>query len=110
MTFSKLELYAQTLWHEPAAIVGNRQGLADLRDALTKLLEDSSFDDKPHIAVMEPAAYDGEGYILVLQVTDDAPEANHYTGTDGLGLGPATMPADIFNAAVAAHKSRKTTA
>lgn len=51
-----LHIIAQTYYHQPAFIVGNRDGLTALRDALNVALKSS----RPVEAIVYPS--DGEGY------------------------------------------------
>ncbi len=62
-----LHLYAQPFWHAEAYIVGDREGLTALRDAIDAALDTGR-------GTASPFASDGEGYELeVLAVsTEDA--------------------------------------
>lgn len=53
-----LHIYAQDSWHQTATIVGNREGLQKLANALNKLLSITS----GHAETFETFANDGEGY------------------------------------------------
>jgi len=64
-----LHIYGQEAWHDEAYLVGNRQALKALRDALTMLVD----RDEVKAAVdIEVFANDGEGYSLSV-VLDDSP-------------------------------------
>ncbi|MFJ6411301.1 hypothetical protein ACIQLG_00720 [Terribacillus saccharophilus] len=62
-----LHLYAQTRHHADAFIVGNREGLTRLRDALNKSLEDGQ-------AQAEFFPSDGEGYDTYIKLLNDDDE------------------------------------
>lgn len=76
-----LHIYAQDSWHKEAYIVGNKEGLLELRKAI-----DQALKSKEAIAEVFPA--DGEGYeAMVLLVDDDEEEKLlnielPYTGKD----------------------------
>ena len=77
--FSLIHVIAQKAWHDPAFIVGNREGLERLRDTIIAAL---STED---IASMDAFADDGEGFRLhVCCVTDAGMETvpYGYTATD----------------------------
>jgi hypothetical protein len=62
-----LHIYGQSFWHDEAFIVGNREGLATLRDAITRALESES-------GAVVATAYvnDGEGFdIGIYRVHDE---------------------------------------
>lgn len=62
-----LHLYPGAFWHDDGAIVGTREGLAELRDALEIALRDGN-------AVARAVVNDGEWYwyyIYVHQVSDE---------------------------------------
>jgi hypothetical protein len=83
-----LHIYAQAFWHEEAVIVGTREALLALADAINvAVLKDNS----DGVERMEAYTADGEGYDvrirlmdensmnkLVLPYTDD--DANWYDG------------------------------
>ncbi len=52
-----LHLYAQYAWHDEARIVGNREALTALRDAIDRALADKNGE-----AEFAAVAGDGEGY------------------------------------------------
>lgn len=62
---SKLHLYAQLQWHDEAYIVGNRQALESLRDAISKVLA----SEGPEL--VDTFASDGEGYCVAVALSDD---------------------------------------
>lgn len=53
----KLHLYAQQLWHDPAWIVGDKQALYELREAIDHAIKDGN-------TCLEFETSDGEGYSL----------------------------------------------
>ena len=57
-----LHLYGQYAWHDDAKIVGNREALTALRDAIDKALADKNGE-----AELEAIAGDGEGYRVVIR-------------------------------------------
>lgn len=59
-----LHVYAQKAWHEQATIVGTEAAIKRLRDACNEALASSP-------GVDEFETTDGEGYTLVVIVTDD---------------------------------------
>ena len=66
-----LHIYAQDSWHQEAFIVGNEEGLLELRNAL-----DLALKSKQGIANVFPT--DGEGYeAYVLLVGDDEEDKFH---------------------------------
>jgi len=64
-----INLYSQFTYHEDAKIIGDREGLMALRDALNAALD--CIDKKP--CMIDVYASDGEGYTLsVICLDDDA--------------------------------------
>lgn len=62
-----LHVYAQGQWHGDAWLVGDREGLTALRDAVDRALTDGS-------AACEAFVDDGEGYaVLVVHLDHDGP-------------------------------------
>lgn len=59
-----LHIYAQQHEHDTSWIVGDKQSLTALRDALDKAIAD-------HHASMSSFTADGEGFITTVVVTDD---------------------------------------
>lgn len=55
----KLHIYGQTYFHEHAFIVGNKEALEALRDAIDDALEVGSREGETTVATS-----DGEGYVL----------------------------------------------
>lgn len=70
-----VHLYAQSQWHMPAKIMGNRMGLTQLRDALDHAI-------KLGVVEITVMASDGEGYPITVQKASDRQLDNapsHYT-------------------------------
>ena len=59
MSKDVLHLYGQSQWHFPAEIIGNREGLIKLRDAIDLALRQGK-------AEFPAMASDGEGYDLTV--------------------------------------------
>ena len=59
-----LHIYAQDVWHDEAFIVGNREGLEALRDALNKALENP-------FSTARCFVNDGEGYACYIAECKD---------------------------------------
>lgn len=53
-----LHVYGQDFWHDSVHIVGDRQSLLDLRDCITRALEENTSDK------FDTYASDGEGYTV----------------------------------------------
>lgn len=71
-----LHLYPGAFWHSDGAIVGTREGLAELRDALDSALRSGN-------AVAGAVVKDGEGYcIYVHRVSDEDMEKMALPYTD----------------------------
>lgn len=68
-----LHIYAQPEWHCDAYILGDRESLARLRDALTRAL------DTGQPQTVEAFTSDGEGFSAVVAVCDDDNLALPYT-------------------------------
>ncbi|KKK62083.1 hypothetical protein LCGC14_3007870 [marine sediment metagenome] len=71
-----LNIYGQEFWHTDARIVGNREGLEELRDTIERALKDgksSTLEDDARSGEETPLfASDGEGYeVIVLMNNDD---------------------------------------
>ena len=83
-----LHLIAQTAWHDPAFIVGNREGLKRLRKAIdTALLRPGAWTRA------DECAADGEGYgVHVRCVTTAEMETAPYGYTDPVACGDAPWP------------------
>lgn len=67
-----LHVYAQCMWHEPAAIKGNRAALAALRNTIDGVLSDGNSRS------MDAFVSDGEGFALTVSLVsadelDDEP-------------------------------------
>ena len=60
-----LHIYGQRWWHNDAYLVGTRDALTDLRDAITAILESG----EPKL--VEVFANDGEGYEVSVFVVDE---------------------------------------
>lgn len=64
-----LNIYGQAFYHQEARIVGNKEGLLVLRDAIDEAIKTSkartSNDDAPLFAS------DGEGYAVIVECHDD---------------------------------------
>ena len=58
ITIKEVQIYCQYIWHDDAYIVGNRDGLIALRDAVDTALSDSGIGQ----AKAELSVSDGEGY------------------------------------------------
>jgi len=67
----KLHIYAQVMWHTEAYIIGDREALTALRDAIDAALTDNH-------AQLESSTRDGEGYEVIVQVL---PTADHLWST-----------------------------
>jgi len=66
-----LNIYGQDSEHEYARIVGNTEGLQDLKDALDNALI-SHFDKATVPSDNKPLyASDGEGYVVIIERHDD---------------------------------------
>ncbi|RXH51250.1 hypothetical protein D6T70_12350 [Kurthia gibsonii] len=63
--YPKCHIYAQNSWHDEAYIIGNRQGLEKLRDALTLTLEKGNTKNN-----FWPK--DLEGYDVLIACVEDA--------------------------------------
>lgn len=65
-----LNIYGQPYWHADARIIGNREGLLDLRDAINRALRSTPPDyaDRTGEALF---ASDGEGYTVMVEIHDD---------------------------------------
>ncbi len=64
-----LNIYGQESHHTNARIIGNRDGLLELRDAIAKAIKTS----KSRTSTDEPLfASDGEGYEIIVECHDDA--------------------------------------
>lgn len=72
MTKPRLQVYGQPWENMPAKIVGTREGLRALRQALEDVL---SGEQAPDVRL---AAYDGEPYALRVEMADEA-DPLHYT-------------------------------
>lgn len=59
----ELHLYAQSQWHSPAYIVGDREALMRLRHVITLALGDVDYQSKA-----EFFTNDGEGYTLYIKM------------------------------------------
>ena len=63
-----LNIYGQYYWHTEARIVGNQEGLLELRDAIDKAIKTSkscTSNDEPLFAS------DGEGYEIIVECHND---------------------------------------
>lgn len=60
----RLHIYAQQMWHDEAYIVGERDALESLRDAITRALVNNS-------ARMCAYCNDGEGYDIHVLCVDE---------------------------------------
>ena len=63
----KLHIYGQVYNHDHAFIVGNREALESLRDAIEAALETGSA-----VGETSPFTADGEGYVLKVYREEDA--------------------------------------
>ena len=78
-----LHLHPGAHWHEPGYIVGNRQGLIALREAIDAALRGGVF--RPEVEVN-----DGEGYVLEVQI--DESDSNERGSTWWRRAKPYTDP------------------
>lgn len=82
-----LHIYGQEYWHEDAAIIGDRHGLALLRDQINRVLSGNS-----RIETNDDCSFfqnDGEGYSLnVVLATDEEMQslASAYNDTSICGV------------------------
>lgn len=63
-----LNIYGQEAWHTEARIIGNREGLLELRDTLDKAIKDGKAISSNDECVF---ASDGEGYEVQIECHDD---------------------------------------
>jgi hypothetical protein len=71
-----VHLWQPYAYHDPAYIVGNRDGLVMLRDAVQQAIDDGYGEANPYVA-------DGEGYTLEVRcVKDTDHQAVPYTADD----------------------------
>ena len=64
-----LNIYGQESWHTEARIIGNTEGLTELRDTINNALQSKS---KAKTLEREPLfASDGEGYSVKVECHDD---------------------------------------
>lgn len=61
-----VHVYPQLMWHCTASIIGTREGIEAVRDAINEAL---AKNDRASAEVM---ASDGEGYDLIIEVIDEA--------------------------------------
>jgi hypothetical protein len=82
-----LHIYAQPFQHQEAWVVGTREGLTILRDALTKALE----TEGPVSTVS--STNDGEGYhVLIWAMPEEKAQQLRTPYTDTEIVGPQTGP------------------
>lgn len=88
-----LHIYGQFMWHDDANIVGDREAITALRDALSAAL-----DDRWGVSMARDVfVNDGEGYTVTVNVVDDEPMqkmAGPYTDEMARsdGLWPHSLP------------------
>ncbi len=105
-----LSIYSQYSYHEDAFLVGDWEGLIQLRDAIDNLLsrKGAPYHHTEHVldnTVIETFAHDGEGYNLNI-ILNEKPQTDptwhlhaHYTAehasTEEFGTG-LVWPADLL--------------
>lgn len=89
-----IHVLAQTMWHDPAWIIGNRSGLELLRAALNAALDGDEALGGDGCGVAHVFARDGEGFPLVVMCREDEMSGAPYGYTDeiALGKGPERWP------------------
>ena len=68
-----LNIYGQWAWHTEARIIGNREGLVALRQAIDEVLKGDVITAKQKTGIY---ASDGEGYEVIIELHDDVWGAN----------------------------------
>lgn len=95
MNSSTLVIHAQTCWHQEAYIIGNTEGLIELRDALDKAISEGE-------SSINTMNVDGEGYIIMMGRKEDAEMDNLNCGyTDKTLYNPQSVeikhPSQLLN-------------
>ena len=95
-----LHIYAQSMWHDEAFIVGGAKAITALRDALTHALEHGRSD-------VTLCASDGEGYsvIVVLANEDDIDELKMPYTDHTINFGDGDHPYSLIMRDVKARKA-----
>lgn len=70
MKNKNLHIYAQQAWHDPAFVIGNREALICLRDAINSALK-NGLDDQSNNLGQEYFTSDGEGYPVIVLVEEN---------------------------------------
>ena len=65
MIFPILHIYAQQYYHQDAYIVGNKESLTELRNAINKAIDADSNEQ------CESSVADGEGYNINIMIVND---------------------------------------
>jgi len=63
-----LNIYGQEAWHTEARIIGSKDGLLELRDAIEKAIKDGKATTSNDLPLF---ASDGEGYEVIVEMHND---------------------------------------
>jgi hypothetical protein len=92
ISYPLLHVYGQGKWHSPVHIIGNREGLMNLRDAINEALNFK-------IAEHECTTNDGEGFVIkVAKVTQNYDDLRlpYYKEVAKDTRDEVTSPEDLF--------------
>ena len=91
--FPYMQLYGQELWHSPAFLLANREGLLQLREAIDVALQNGEYR---HVT----SSSEGDGYDLLIKRIDEEVEWSRvetpYTGLSNKEVG-TIKPSDLFS-------------